>query len=516
MPANLTTPTPQNIARRHARTPLGLRLVLVAAGIAAAPAFCGAALAQSQAPAPALNQTPAVDTGLDRLPSFRPMVEKVMPAVVNISVIERATASQMAEAGPGVPEGVPFDEMLRRFFNGPDQSAPQTGPRMALGSGFIISADGYVVTNNHVAGDADKVTVIFQDGTKHPAKVIGTDDKTDLALLKIDSDRPLPYLNFGDSDDAKPGDWAVAVGNPFGLGGSVSAGIVSARGRDLHSGPYDDFLQLDAPINRGNSGGPTFNTRGEVIGINTAILSPSGGSIGIGFAIPSNLAKPVVAQLKEHGKVTRGWLGVSIQEVTPDIATALGLPEPKGALVTDVTEGGPAAKGGLRPGDLIEAYNGQPIEQSHDLPKLVANTAVGQPAQLTVRRQGRDETIRASVGEMPADKAVASGGTGEPSGGEALGLALGELTPQVARQLHLAGNAKGALVVAVERDGIAAAAGIRPGDVIEQVDQQPMRDATAAAKRLSASLEHDKRALLLIDRAGQRQFVAVSTEGGHG
>lgn len=532
MPANQTTPTAKRTAQRKAGAPSGIRALLLAAGIAAAPAFAGTALAQGQATAPALNQSPTVDTALDRLPSFRPMVEKVMPAVVNISVIARADASETAEAGPGVPEGLPFDEMLRRFFGNRDQSSPpmgppmgppggaprgpqmgpQAGPRTALGSGFIISADGYVVTNNHVAGDAEKVTVIFQDGTKHSAKVIGTDDKTDLALLKIDAAQPVPYLNFGNSDDAQPGDWVVAVGNPFGLGGSVSAGIISARGRDLHSGPYDDFLQLDAPINRGNSGGPTFNTHGEVIGINTAILSPTGGSIGIGFAIPSSLAQTVVAQLKEHGKVTRGYLGISIQEVTPEIATALGLPAPKGALVTDVSQGGPAAKGGLRPGDLIEAYNGQPINEARDLSKLIAATPVGQSAQLTVRRQGKDETIRVSVGEMPTDKSASGGGTGEPAGDEALGLALGELTPQVARQLRLGENAKGALVVAVERDGVAAAAGIRPGDVIEQVDQEPVQDAAAAARRLKASLEQDKRALLLIDRAGQRQFVAVSTE----
>ncbi|WP_431854922.1 DegQ family serine endoprotease [Azospirillum sp.] len=493
------------------RAPGAVHRILLAAGIAA----CAVLAPPAHAQAPSLNQGPAAETAIDRLPSFRPMVEKVMPAVVNISVIERADTEQTAQAGPGVPEGMPYDEMLRRFFGGPDQSPPDLGPRMALGSGFIISADGYVVTNNHVAGDAEKVTIIFQDGSRHPGKVIGTDDKTDLALLKIDAASPLPYLTFGDSDDAKPGDWVVAVGNPFGLGGSVSAGIISARGRDLHSGPYDDFLQLDAPINRGNSGGPTFNTRGEVIGINTAILSPSGGSVGIGFAIPSNLAKSVVAQLQAHGKVTRGWLGVAIQEVTPDIATALGLKEPQGALVTDVTEGGPAARAGVKPGDLIEAYDGQPIRQSHDLPKLVADTGVGKPARLTVRRGGKDETLTVSIAEMPIDR-TASGSSGAEPGGAALGLALSDLTPPLAQQLHLADGTKGALVVAVERDGVAAAAGIRPGDVIEQIDQEPVRDATAAAKRLTAALEHDKRALLLIDRAGQRRFVAVSTEKGHG
>src|SRR6202043_636336 len=233
--------------------------------------------------------------------------------------------------------------------------------RIALGSGFIIDPSGYVVTNSHVVGDASKVEVTLQDDSKYPAKIIGRDPKTDIALLKIKADKPLPYVTFGDSSAAQVGDWVMAVGNPFGLGGTVTTGIISARGRDIHSGPYDDFLQIDAPINRGNSGGPTFNLKGEVIGINTAIYSPNGGSVGIGFAIPANLAKPVIEQIKQHGKVSRGWLGVQIQEVTPAIAKNLALPGDHGALVADVTKGGPAEKAGVQPGDVIESFGGQEI-----------------------------------------------------------------------------------------------------------------------------------------------------------
>jgi serine protease Do len=289
------------------------------------------------APAFAQNQTQQVQSQTAvPLQSLSPIVERVMPAVVNVSVTMKDGAAASDEIGndddesggapmPGFPSS-PFDQFLKRFFEqqglGGPNAAPhrQMGKRVALGSGFIIDPAGYVVTNNHVVGEAQDVSVVFQDNSKHPAKVIGRDEKTDLALLKIDAPKPLPYVTFGDSDQAKVGDWIMAVGNPFGLGGSVTAGIVSARGRDIHSGPFDDFLQLDAPINRGNSGGPTFNMSGQVIGINTAIYSPSGGSVGIGFAIPSNLAKQVVAQLRDHGKVERGWLGVQIQELTPEIA----------------------------------------------------------------------------------------------------------------------------------------------------------------------------------------------------
>ncbi|HUB97232.1 MAG TPA: Do family serine endopeptidase, partial [Stellaceae bacterium] len=346
------------------------------------------------------------------LPSFSPLVKRVLPAVVNVSVtmkndvnssddsIQGDDQGDQDQSGPGDQSGPnfpasPFDQFLRRFFQqGPNgMPMPEQGQgvaRMALGSGFIIDPQGYIVTNNHVVENADKVTVIFQDNSKHPAKIIGRDPKTDLALLKIDAPQPLPYVSWGDSDALKVGDWVLAVGNPFGLGGTVSSGIISARGRDIHAGPYDDFLQIDASINRGNSGGPTFNLQGQVVGINTAIYSPNGGSVGIGFAIPSDLAKPVIEQLEEHGKVARGWLGVQIQEVTPEIAKGLGLPKAEGALVADVTKDGPAEKVGIKQGDVIVGYDGHDIAKLRDLPLAVAETQVGQTASVKVWRNGQE------------------------------------------------------------------------------------------------------------------------------
>ena len=328
-------------------------------------------LVWAQTPSAAVEPAPAAPPATGLLPqqSFAPLVKRVLPAVVNISVTEKTGANVASDQLPEEFRGSPFDEFLRRFF---DQHGGQFGARpfsegpgeenvkrIALGSGFIIDPSGIIVTNNHVVGEAAKVEIILQDNTRYPAKIIGRDPHTDIAVLKIKADKPLPYVAFGDSSAAQVGDWVVAVGNPFGLGGSVTTGIISARGRDIHSGQFDDFLQIDAPINRGNSGGPTFNLNGEVIGINTAIYSPNGGSVGIGFAVPSNVAKTVVAQLEAHGKVSRGWLGVQIQEVTPAIAASLGLKGEHGALVAVVTPDSPGAHAGLKQGDVILSFNGK-------------------------------------------------------------------------------------------------------------------------------------------------------------
>src|SRR5690348_15414160 len=399
-----------------------VRAAALATSVGFALAFAPLAVAETTPPPSQTQSAPAV-----QVPSFAPLVKKVTPAVVNISVTEKAGGDDgdMAQndeqdqnadpdqGGPqqGFPQS-PFDEFLRRFFEqqgqpfGRQQGRPfnmpqQHAQRIALGSGFIIDPSGYVVTNNHVVANADKVTVVFQDNSKHPAKVIGRDSKTDLALLKIDAKQPLPYVTWGDSTAAQVGDWVLAVGNPFGLGGTVSTGVISARGRDIHAGPYDDFLQIDASINRGNSGGPTFNLNGQVIGINTAIYSPNGGSVGIGFAIPSSLAKPVIEQIKEHGKVERGWLGVQIQEVTPEIAQSLGLPKPDGALVADVTKDSPAAKAGLKQGDVILGFNGHDIGKVRDLPLVVAETPVGEKAKVDVLRGGDKKTVDVAIGPMP-------------------------------------------------------------------------------------------------------------------
>ncbi|HUN46798.1 MAG TPA: Do family serine endopeptidase, partial [Stellaceae bacterium] len=386
----------------------GARTALLAAGLGLTLALSPYAQAQDGAAANSGN--------LVQMPSLAPLTKKVLPAVVNVSVVEKAGAADdqsddEEDASPGmpnIPQGTPFDDFLRKFFEqqgiNPDHpQQQQRAQRMALGSGFIIDPAGYVVTNNHVIDGSEKVTVILQDDSKHVAKIVGRDTKTDLALLKIDNGgKPLPAVSFGDSGAEQVGDWVVAVGNPFGLGGTVSAGIISAQGRDIHSGPYDNFLQIDAPINRGNSGGPTFNLKGEVIGINTAIYSPNGGSVGIGFAIPSNLAKPVIDQLREHGKVSRGWLGVQIQEVTPAIAKSMSLPNDHGALVADVTKGSPAEKAGFKQGDVIESFNGHQIEKLRDLPIMVAETPVGTDAKVTVRRGDTDKSFDVAIAEQPA------------------------------------------------------------------------------------------------------------------
>jgi len=382
---------------------------------------------------------------------------------------------------------------------------------VALGSGFIIDAAGYIVTNNHVIANAEKVTVIFQDNSRHTAKVIGRDEKTDIALLQVDTGRELPYVTWGNSDNAKFGDWVVAVGNPFGLGGTVTAGIVSALGRNINEGPYDDFLQIDAPINRGNSGGPTFDLHGRVIGINTAIYSPSGGSVGIGFALPSNTAKFVVAELKQHGHVTWGWLGVAIQSVTPSIAKSLGLdPErTSGALVASVSPDSPAAKAGLKSGDVITAAGGHKIQTVHDLPRLVAASPVGSKLGLTILRNGNEQTLDATIGEMPKKLASAEPGGEQPA--SALGMQFVPLTPQLRSQLRVPKEVNGVVVGQIASDSPANALGMQPGDVIEPIDQKPVTRPAEAARELKEAAAHGD-VLLLLNRHGVNEFVGLSIE----
>jgi serine protease Do len=519
-----------------------LRKILLATALGAAvivPSFAPFVAAQNtpiQNPPPGQNLTQQTQQQVPQLlPSLSPIIQNVMPAVVNISVTSKGGPAASEEEGDVSPEAAPgdetpypnfpqspFDDLLRRFFNQQPPNGmpnhPQMGQRVALGSGFIIDPKGYVVTNNHVVGDsAGTVTVIFQDNTKHPAKIIGRDQKTDLALLKIDAKDPLPYVKWGDSDITKVGDWIIAVGNPFGLGGSVTAGIVSARGRDIHSGPFDDFLQLDAPINRGNSGGPTFNLSGEVIGINTAIYSPNGGSVGIGFAIPANMAKSVVAQLREHGKVDRGWLGVQIQQMTPEIASSLGLKNDHGALVADVNPKSPAAKAGVKQGDVVLKYNGRDVDQLHDLPRLVADTQAGTEAPMTVWRNGHEEQLQVSVGEMPSDQQMANAEPGDqdqavgPEKSSALGLQLGRLDDRARQQLGLKKEVKGVVVTNIKENSPAAELGIQPGDVIVAINQQPVTTPGEAAQKLKdARQSGNKHVLLLLNRRGVNEYVGLS------
>jgi len=473
------------------------------------------------APAPVLQQE-----------SFAPLVKKVLPAVVNISVTETGKASPMAdedEPSQGFRQS-PFDDMLRKFFdqqgrNNPnDEEGPQGGgvKRIALGSGFIISADGHIVTNRHVVGDASKVEVTLQSGDKYTAKIVGKDARTDLAVLKIDAGKQLPYVNFGDSSAAEIGDWVVAVGNPFGLGGSVTTGTISARGRDIHTGQFDDFLQIDAPINRGNSGGPTFNLRGEVIGINTAIYSPNGGSVGIGFAVPSNVAKTVVTQLEEHGKVDRGWLGVQIQEVSPAIASSLGLKNDHGALVAMVTPDSPGAAAGLKQGDVILGFNGNDVTKMRDLPRFVSSEAPGSKATLTVWRDGKESQLDLKLGEMPENPQVASADRNDeaqPSDdrASAMGLHLAPLTRDLRGELHLGSSVHGVVVTGVDNGSLADNLGLSRGDVIMSINQQPANSPKEAADRLrDIAKSPNKTALLLLNRHGVTQYIGVELNKNQG
>jgi len=500
------------------RFPAPRRLWLAAPALALALAVAPLAFADAPPAAPAVQ-----------LPSFAPIVKRVMPAVVNISVTEKAAAGGYDlddDSGQDSPQDFPpspFDEFLRRFFqqqgHGGMGQLPE-GKRIALGSGFIIDPAGYVVTNNHVVENADSVTVVFQDNSRHPAKVIGRDPKTDLALIKIENKEPLPYVTWGDSNAAEIGDWVLAVGNPFGLGGTVSPGVVSARGRDIHAGPYDDFLQIDASINRGNSGGPDFNLSGEVIGINTAIYSPNGGSVGIGFAIPSSLAKPVIEQLKTHGKVERGWLGVQIQSVTPEIAKNLGLPKEGGALVADVTKDSPAAQAGFKQGDVILSYDGHDIVKLRDLPIAVAQTPVGQSAQIKVWRKGAAATLSARIAAMPENQPQVAEQEGAPAAPTAsMGLKLSPLTPELRRRAQVPKGVKGVLVTDVAPDSPLAEIGVAPGDVIVSINQQAVATPKDAAQKLAsvrAQKGADKTLLLLINRQGVNQYVALSVQSGKG
>ncbi|MBV9585171.1 MAG: DegQ family serine endoprotease [Alphaproteobacteria bacterium] len=481
--------------------------------------------------APPADSTPSQNLGAPQQ-SFAPLVKKVLPAVVNISVTEKSGGDQASAQAPDEFGGSPFDDFLRRFFDqhgGPDQRGGQgqlmphpfggpneegSGPsRIALGSGFIIDPSGLVVTNNHVVGEAAKVSVTLQDNSKYTAKILGRDQRTDIAVLKINADKPLPYVSFGDSNAAQIGDWVVAVGNPFGLGGSVTTGIISARGRDIHAGQFDDFLQIDAPINRGNSGGPTFNLQGQVIGINTAIYSPNGGSVGIGFAVPSSVAKSVVAQLEEHGKVSRGWLGVQIQEMTPAIAASLGLQGQHGALIAAVTANSPGAEAGLKQGDVVLSFNGAEINQLRDLPRAVSAVNPGSTATMTVWRNGKREELQAKVGEAPENQRVAAAGDKEQpgeDGAQAAGLHFAPLTPDVRRELHLGRDAHGVVITGVDDGTAAEALGLTRGDVVLSINQQPVSTPQDAAQRLKeAAGSPSKSALLLLNRRGVTQYVGL-------
>lgn len=488
---------------------------MFAAALLASTVIAGGGLAWAEAgPTDAATAPATAPLGLPPVANqagFADLVAKVRPAVVNIATVEGAdqTAGEaqpnFQQEMPNFPPGSPFGEMFRHFFDG--QGQMHMGPAHALGSGFIIDPAGYIVTNNHVVDHAHQIKVTLTDGQSYPAKVVGRDPKTDVALLKIDAGKPVPYVAFGDSSNERIGDWVVAVGNPFGLGGTVTAGIVSGHDRDLNSGPYDDFLQIDAPINPGNSGGPVFNQSGQVIGIDTAIYSPNGGSVGIGFAIPSSVATKVVAQLREHGKVERGWLGVAMQPLTPALASAIGHPGTLGVLINKVEPNSPASSADLRQGDVITAFNGQAIKDPRDLAMAVANAPAGSSVKLTILRDGKESSVEASIGQLPVQQASSQT---EGSDSAPVGMALTSLTQDAQQQLGLGSSVKGAVVAQVTPGSKADESGVQSGDVIVRVGNQAVTSPADVVAKIHAA-EHDKKEAvpLLVMRDGTTYYLAL-------
>ena len=478
---------------------------------AAAIALCAPVLVASSAPA--LAQ--------DKPTNLADLVDSVAAAVVNISATQ-TVEDKGAQDVPDLPKGTPFDDMFEQFFkNHGFNNVPRPHKMSSLGSGFVIDPSGVVITNNHVIGDANDIVVIFTDGRKLKATIVGKDPKVDVAVLKVESDKPFKTVKFGDSDKARVGDGVMAVGNPFGLGETVTSGILSARNRNIDSGPYDDFLQTDASINKGNSGGPLFNLQGEVIGINTAILSPSGGSIGIGFATPSASVVPVIDQLEKFHETRRGWLGVRIQPVDDEIADSLGLGTARGALVAGIDDKGPA-KGGLEPGDVIVKFNGKDIKVSSDLPRLVASMPVGQQVDVVIVRKGQELTKTVTLGRLEdgektavaSAEAPADDGASKSAALTALGLQLAPIDDAARKSFRLKDSVKGALIASVAPGSTASDKGLRAGEVIEEVNQQAVVTPSDVAKAIAALKTAGKKSALLLiaNGTGDVRYVPLSLD----
>ena len=453
---------------------------------------------------------------------FSDLAAKVTPAVVNVSVTMKAGAaddedeSRMSDRS----QQQQMEEFMRRFGEqfgqrGMPQGKPQqrqAQKAQAVGTGFIVDPKGWIVTNYHVAGKADSITVTMTDGRKLPAKMVGGDEKTDLALLKVESDKPLPYVSFGDATKVRVGQAVMAVGNPFGLGGTVTTGIVSARGRDIHSGPFDDYIQTDAAINRGNSGGPLFDMDGNVIGINTAIYSPSGGSVGLGFAIPSSLAEPVIAQLKTNGKVERGLLGVQIQPVTEELAQSMSLGDEKGALVAQVTPDSAAMAAGVQSGDVIRSVDGKNVDTIKDLTRMISSMKPGTAAKIGLLRDGKEMTLTAKIGGEKAEGGVVKASAdGKPAKAEpmAYGVSLAPISKEARQELKLDDSVKGALIASVEQGSPADEMGLKQGDVLQQVGRDTVDSPKAAVEKLAEAKKTGKPVLMKVYREGMTRFVAV-------
>lgn len=448
--------------------------------------------------------------------SFADLAERLLPSVVNISTTQiRKRSSQMPQI-PNLPPGSQLEDFFKDLER---QRRSRQRKSTSLGSGFIIDASGLIVTNNHVIDGADEIRVILHDDTSLKAKVIGRDKETDLALLKVETKKKLTAVSWGDSDKLRVGDWVMAIGNPFGFGGTVTAGIVSARQRDINSGRYDDFIQTDASINRGNSGGPLFDMDGNVVGVNTAIISPSGVSIGIGFAVPSSLAQPVIAQFKKYGKTRRGWLGVRIQTVTDEIAESLGLDKGRGALVASVTEGGPAQKAGIQQGDVVLELDGKPVKSMRRLPRIVAETEIDKDVEVVVWRDGKRKTLTVKIGELTDDKITKASvpGKAPPTAGRELktmGMTLSALSADLKAKYKLPDEIKGVVVTGVEVDSIAGEKGLREGDIIVEAGQNEVK----SPKEVKAKIEEARKAgrrsiLLLVQRGGDLRFLALKISG---
>jgi serine protease Do len=483
------------------------------------------ALALAAVVAIPLLAAPAAARGPDNIAD---VAEKVINAVVNISTSQ--TVNNRNSATPQLPPGSPFEEFFDEFFKnrrnnqqGDNQNRPNNTPRRvnSLGSGFIIDASGIVVTNNHVIADADEVTVILNDGSRLKAEILGRDTKVDLALLRVKPEHPLTAVSFGDSDRLRLGEWVVAIGNPFSLGGTVTAGIVSARNRDINSGPYDNYIQTDAAINRGNSGGPLFNLEGEVIGINTAIISPSGGSIGIGFAVPSKTAVAVIDQLRQFGETRRGWLGVRIQQVTDDIADSLNIKPPHGALVAGVDEKGPAKPAGIEAGDVIIKFDGKDIHEMRDLPRVVADTPVGKDVDVVIVRKGKEENRVVKLGRLEDGEKQAALTPNKDAAPEdkslvqkTLGLNLSNMTDDLRSRYKIKDSVKGVVITGVDAQSPAADKRLNAGDVIVEVSQEQVANTADLQKRVDQlKKENRKSALLLVANAeGELRFVALTLQ----
>lgn len=495
----------------------GWRVLAIAAAFAVQPLVAGAQTA---------------DVVPERAPreGFADLAEGLLDAVVNISTSQRVRSGSRGVPMPQVPEGSPFQEFFDDFFNQqqegegpPGRPTPRQRRVQSLGSGFVISEDGLIVTNNHVIEQADEIIANFADGTALEAEVVGRDSKTDLALLRVEPSRPLTSVDFGDSEQLRVGQWVMAIGNPFGFGGTVTVGIVSALNRDINSGPYDKFIQTDASINRGNSGGPLFDLDGKVIGINTAIISPTGGSIGIGFAVPTEIAVRVISQLREFGETRRGWLGVRIQEVTDEIAESLDMDEARGALIAGVNDDGPAAEAGIEPGDVVLSFGGIDIPSMRDLPRIVADTSVGQTAEVVLLRKGEEMTLPVTVGLLEEDEEQVAQ-VEEPSddGSEdaapetttVMGLTLSPMTDALREEHGLGEAVNGVVVVEVEEGSIAEEKRMQAGDVIVEVGQEAVSQPEQVVKRIGELKDQGRQSalMLLSSGEGELRFVALRIE----